>query len=94
MSKIIALTITIVLLLPPFADSFADDNRQVKVAITVQEASQIVMNQFPSARILEIELENEDSRAIYEVELITAEGQKKEVHVDAVSGAIHKVEHD
>jgi uncharacterized membrane protein YkoI len=94
MSKIIMLTIALLLLLMPFSTGFADDDRQAKVAITVQEASQIVMNQFPSARILEIELESEDSKAVYEVELITAEGQKKEVHVDAVSGAIHKVEHD
>ncbi len=63
-------------------------------AIDMRQATQIVMEQFPQARILEIELDREHGRLVYEVELITAEGQKREVHVNATTGRIEKIEHD
>ncbi len=50
--------------------------------------------QFPNARALEIELDTEDGKLVYEVELITAEGQKRELHVNAVTGTIEKIKHD
>ncbi len=63
-------------------------------AIDMRQATQIVMEQFPQARILEIELDREHGKFVYEVELITAEGQKREVHVNATTGRIEKMEHD
>lgn len=62
--------------------------------IGVPEATRIILTEFPNARILEIELDHEHGRLVYEVELITAEGQKKEVHVNATTGRIEKIEHD
>jgi uncharacterized membrane protein YkoI len=38
----------------------------------------------------EIELETEDGRLVHEVELTTAKGEKKELHVNAMSGKIEK----
>ena len=63
-------------------------------ALDMQEATRIVLTEFPNARIQEIELDTEDGRLVYEVELVTAEGQKKELHVNATTGRIEKVEHD
>lgn len=62
--------------------------------IDVQEASRIVLQQFPNAQIKEIELDTEDGRLVYEVELITADRRKKELHVNARTGQIEKIEHD
>lgn len=63
-------------------------------AVDMRQATQIVLEQFPNARILEMELETDDGRLVYEVELVTAEGQKKELHVNATTGRIEKMEHD
>lgn len=72
--------------------SFGEEpNSQV---IGIPEVTRIVLAEFPSARILEIELDREDGQLVYEVELITAEGQKREVHVNATNGRIEKIEHD
>ena len=70
----------------------ADEGHQAK--IDKQEVTQIVHTQYPDARISEIELETEDGRLVYEVELVTKDGQKKELHVNAMSGKIEKTEHD
>ncbi len=63
-------------------------------AIDMQEATRIVQANFPNARILEMELDTEDGRLVYEVELVTADGQKKELHVNATTGRIEKMAHD
>jgi uncharacterized membrane protein YkoI len=70
----------------------AEEGRQPK--IDRQEATVLVLIAFPNSRILEMELESEDGNLIYEVELMTEEGQKKEVHINAMNGDIEKVVHD
>lgn len=72
--------------------SFGEETRQP--AIDVQEATRIVLVQFPNARIKEIELDTEDGKLVYEVELVTANGQKKEVRIDALTGRIEKIKND
>ena len=62
--------------------------------IDMPEATRIILTEFPNARILEIELDREHGHFVYEVELITAEGKKKEVHINAATGRIEKVERD
>ncbi|WP_137138112.1 PepSY domain-containing protein [Pseudomonas asiatica] len=46
------------------------------------------------ARLLEAELEEDDNRYEYEVELLTAEGVVREIKLDASSGALLKDEED
>lgn len=78
-----------------FNFGFADETGQKgQAVISAQEATRIVQEQFPGARILELESDIEDGRLVYEVELATAEGQKKELHLDAMNGKIVKAEHD
>ncbi|MDC8450014.1 MAG: PepSY domain-containing protein [Nitrospira sp.] len=62
--------------------------------IDMPEATRLVLAEFPNARIVEIELDREHGHFVYEVELITTEGQKKEVHINATTGRIEKVERD
>lgn len=63
-------------------------------AVNLQEATRIVLTELPNAHIVEMELDKEHDQLVYEVELIAAEGQKKEVHVNATTGRIEKIEHD
>ncbi len=48
----------------------------------------------PGARLLEAELEEEDGRYIYEIELLTRGGQVRELDFDAASGRLLKDEED
>jgi uncharacterized membrane protein YkoI len=75
-----------------FNFGFADETQQP--SIDRQEATRIAQTQFPNARILEIELDSEDGRLVYEVELPTAEGRKKELHINALNGRIEKIENN
>ncbi len=85
-------TILILFGIGMFGISFGEEPRMP--VIDMQEAARIVLTQFPNARITEIELDTEDGRLVYEVELVTADGQKKELHVNATTGRIEKIEHD
>lgn len=62
--------------------------------LDAQAVSRIVLEEFPKATIKEIELETEDGRLVYEVELVTVDGYKRELHVDAETGKIIKMERD
>lgn len=42
----------------------------------------------PGERLLEAELERDDGRWIYELELISADGEVREIEVDAATGAL------
>ncbi|MCY1347192.1 Peptidase propeptide and YPEB domain protein [compost metagenome] len=49
---------------------------------------------YPGARLLEVELEEEDGIYVYEVELLTPSGVVRELEVDARDGRILKDEED
>ena len=46
------------------------------------------------ARMIEVELDRDDGRLVYEVEMITPAGRILEIEVDAASGAILEAEED
>ena len=75
-----------------FGTSFGEERQTA--AVDMQEATRIVLTEFPNARIVEMELDREHGQLVYEVELVTAEGQKKEVHVNATTGRIEKIQQD
>ncbi|WP_217475366.1 PepSY domain-containing protein [Stutzerimonas stutzeri] len=52
------------------------------------------LERHPGARLLEAELEEEDDRYIYEIELLTADGVARELELDARDGRILKDEED
>ena len=76
------------------AFNFSVAEERNRPTIDIQQATRIVLERFPNARIKEIELDTEDGRLVYEVELITADGQKKEMHVNAMNGNIEKIKND
>jgi uncharacterized membrane protein YkoI len=60
--------------------------RDRSAVVDIQEATRIVHTQFPNARIMEIELHNEDGKLVYEVERRMYQGEKKEAQVNSLSG--------
>jgi hypothetical protein len=60
-------------------------------AISVQEAARIVFAQFPNSRILVMQLNTNKGQLEYEVDLITVEEHKKEIHINAENGQVEKV---
>lgn len=52
------------------------------------------LERHPKARLLELELEEKYGRYIYEVELLTAQGQVRELKFDASSGDLLEDEED
>lgn len=62
---------------------------QAKVAI--EQAIKTASDRQPG-RVIEAELEKKHGKAVWEVEVVTADGKIVEVHVDAESGAVIDVE--
>jgi uncharacterized membrane protein YkoI len=56
-------------------------------SVTMEEAIKTATAQFPG-KVLEAELENEDGKAVYEVEIVNASGETREFEIDAQSGKI------
>lgn|SRR5690554_38448 len=52
------------------------------------------LERHPKARLLELELEEKHGRYIYEVELLTVQGQVRELKFDASSGELLEDEED
>jgi len=80
------------LLLTSVGLAMSNDDKEVAVAnlptsVTLQEAINTATTQFPG-RVLEAELESEDGKAVYEVEIVNASGETREFEIDAQSGKI------
>lgn len=70
-----------------------NENNHVKEnAISVQEAEYIAVQEFPG-KVTEMELDEDDGRLIYEVELIDGD-QEAEFDIDAITGEILEFEID
>ena len=59
----------------------------------LEEILKNVRNSYPG-RILEVELENEKGRVIYELEILGADRIVREIYIDAKSGELLSVEED
>jgi len=53
-----------------------------------------IMERYPAARLLEVELDEEHGRYVYEVEVLTVQGVVRELELDAGDGRILKDEED
>jgi len=54
----------------------------------------LVQQRYPDARLLEAELESEDGKLIYELEVLTTKGNVRELELDASTGALLKDEEE
>jgi uncharacterized membrane protein YkoI len=53
-----------------------------------ETVQRIAFERYPGASLLEVELEEEDGRYIYELELLTSGGSVRELEIDARSGEL------
>ncbi len=68
--------------------------RQEGKVLASQTFIQRALERHPKARLLELELEEKHGRYVYEVELLTVQGQVRELKFDAFSGELLKDEED
>lgn len=61
--------------------------------ISIEEAIQIGREQMPG-QVVKVELERKGGRLIYEVDIISTQGPKYEVKIDATTGEVIEVELD
>ncbi|WP_434054923.1 MAG: PepSY domain-containing protein [Roseibium sp.] len=64
-------------------------------AATLDEAKavEIALAEVPGT-VQEAELDKEDGKQVYEIEILTADGQEMEVEIDAETGAVLEIEAD
>ena len=79
-----------------FGANEADDLKEAvemasRAKVTIEQAIKTASDKQPG-RAIEAELEKKHGKAVWEVEVVTAEGNVMEVHVDADSGAVIDVE--
>ncbi len=80
------------LLLTSVGMAMSHDGKKADVAnlptsVTMEEAIKTATTQFPG-KVLEAELESEDGKAVYEVEIVNTAGETREFLIDAQSGKI------
>ncbi len=81
------------LLLTSVGLAMSDDGKEkvavasLPTSVTIEEAIKTATTQFPG-KVLEAELESEDGKVIYEVEIVNAAGEIREIEIDAQSGKI------
>jgi uncharacterized membrane protein YkoI len=68
--------------------------RREGLIMPLEALLQRAMERYPSARLLEAELEEEDGVYVYEIELLTADGVARELELDARDGRLLKDEED
>ncbi len=81
------------LLLTSVGLAMSEDGREkvtvasLPTSVTMEEAIKTATTQFPG-KVLEAELESEDGKVIYEVEIVNDAGEIREFEIDAQSGKI------
>lgn len=68
--------------------------RQEGMILSSQTFIERALERHPKARLLELELEEEYGRYIYEIELLTVQGLVRELKFDASSGELLEDEED
>ncbi|MBF8780901.1 PepSY domain-containing protein [Pseudomonas fulva] len=68
--------------------------RREGIILPLERLLESAMARYPGARLLEAELEKDDGRYEYEVELLTPQGVVREIKLDARTGALLKDEED
>lgn len=82
---------------PALADR--DDHDRARRALEAGEIRPLAENLAVAeatrhGRVIELELERDDGRWIYELELVTPEGRLYEMEIDAASGTVLEVEQE
>ena len=89
----------IALVLTSFGLAMSHDGKEaaalatLPTSVTMEEAIKTATTQFPG-KVLEAELELEDGKAVYEVEIVNASGEIREYEIDAQTGKVLHFEHE
>lgn len=99
MSKLSTMLLAAVLVAPlaQARDLDQDEALRLREQGVIQPLDRVISNalgRYPSARLLEVELEEEDGVYVYEIELLTEDGIVRELELDARDGRILKDEED
>jgi uncharacterized membrane protein YkoI len=62
--------------------------RRAGALLPLEQLLSEVQRRYPQARVLEVELDRENTRYLYEIEILTATDTVRELEFDAVSGAL------
>ncbi|HRN83835.1 MAG TPA: PepSY domain-containing protein [Hyphomicrobium sp.] len=87
-------------LAPPPSPAFARDAEIARKALVegrirpLSEIIKLLKPQLPGSTILEVEIDVDDGRIVYEFDIIDSAGRLKEVEVDAATGKVLKIEDD
>ena len=68
--------------------------RQAGVIQPLDALLRPLLERYPGARLLEAELEEEHGRYIYELELLTRQGEVRDIELDAANGELLKDKED
>ena len=68
--------------------------RQAGVIQPLDPLLRPLLERYPGARLLEAELEEEHGRYIYELELLTRQGEVRDIELDAANGELLKDKED
>lgn len=75
-------------------DSDKDEYRNMgQVTVSMEEAVQIARDQVPG-KVISAELEDEDGKMIWEVEMLAKNRQRHELEIDAATGKLTKQEQE
>lgn len=81
----------------PLHASDAEIARKALIEGRIRPLSEIIKllePQLPGMTILEVEIDVDDGRIVYEFDIIDSAGRLKEVEVDAATGKVLKIEDD
>lgn len=89
---LLAMTVPVAMTGAVLADEISQDvARELRRAGSIQALDTLleqVRERHPEARLLDAELERDDGRYLYEVEIVTRDGEVRELEIDAGSGEI------
>lgn len=77
----------------PYNQSYNNQPYNRYSRISIEDAMSIAMEQIPG-EIVKVELDTEDGILVYEVDIMTAQGIKYEMEIDAQTGRIVKLKRD
>lgn len=67
--------------------AIAQNNNTIQAAVTLDQASSLALSAVPGS-IVEAELEDENGKIVWELEVVDAKNQTVEIVIDATSGVI------
>lgn len=71
----------------------ASQSSETAPNLTAQDAIEIALKEVPGT-VEEVELEDEDGKLVFEIEIVSTDGTETEVEIDAMSGDVLEIESD